>query len=159
MFNGFKQKKKIYPGEVIDLLETMSVSKELAFDGIPTIYYEMYLHDTNEKVGKCDLRLSIEGDMYYYGHVGYNVSPKYRGNNYAYYACRVLFKIAHDEYDLKELIVTCNPDNEASYKTLKKLGGTLIDVAPIPHYHELYAQGDRYKCVFSYKIELENGKD
>ena len=53
---------------------------------------------------------------------------------------------------MKELIITCNPDNEASYKTLKKLNGDLVDIAQIPYDHELYEKGDRFKCIFRFKL-------
>ncbi|MDO4500916.1 MAG: GNAT family N-acetyltransferase [Erysipelotrichaceae bacterium] len=145
---------KRYCGDTVDLIEKYRVSERTAFDGIPTVYYDIYLHNTNHKVGKCDLRLKLDERMYYYGHVGYNVLPKERGHHYAYHACKILFEIARDEFGFEELYLTCNPDNEASYKTLKKLNGELIEVAEIPHYHELYSQGDRFKCVFRYKVKL-----
>lgn len=157
--NSKKQEEIIYPGEIIDLKEKYRISEALAFDGVPTVYYDMYLHGTNHKVGKCDLRLKLDERMYYYGHIGYNVLKEERGHHYAYHACKVLFKIARDEFNFKELYVTCNPDNEASYKTLKALNGELVEVVEIPHDHELYIGGDTYKCVFRYKIDLEDGKD
>lgn len=90
--------------------------------------------------------------MYYYGNVGYNIKETYRGHHYAYYACKILFKIAKEEFGLKELIITCNPDNDASYKTLKRLGGKLVEIAQIPYDHELYEKGDRFKCIFRFKL-------
>ena len=90
--------------------------------------------------------------MYYYGNVGYNIIESQRGHHYAYYACKVLFKIAKEEFGMKELIITCNPDNDASYKTLKRLGGKLVEIAQIPYDHELYEKGDRFKCIFRFKL-------
>ena len=92
--------------------------------------------------------------MYYYGNVGYNIKESYRGHHYAYYACKILFKIAKEEFGLNELIITCNPDNDASYKTLKRLGGKLVEIAQIPYDHELYEKGDRFKCIFRFKLQL-----
>lgn len=146
--------KKLYPGPVVDLKLRRIVSEDEAYDGVPTNYYEIYKHDTDEKVGSIDLRLKMDEVMYYYGHIGYNVIKKYRGNNYAYFACLILFKIARQEYDMEELYLTCNPDNIASYKTLKKLKGELIEVCQVPHDHEMYKLGDRVKCVFRYKIKI-----
>lgn len=149
-----KNKHKRYSGEVVDLVEMIKVSEAIAYDGIPTVYYDIYEHGTNYKVGKCDLRLKLDDRMYFYGNVGYNILPQNRGHHYAYYACKVLFKIAKEEYGFSELYITCNPDNDASYKTLKKLGGELLEVAEIPEKHELYSLGDRYKCVFRYKVNI-----
>ena len=55
-----KDKNKIYKGDVVDLKERYKISENLAFDGVPTIYYDILLHDTNTRVGKCDLRLKLD---------------------------------------------------------------------------------------------------
>ena len=146
--------KKIYPGDVVDLKERYRVSKHTAYDGVPTVYYDILLHDTNLKVGSIDLRLKIDGDMYYYGHIGYNIMRSHRGNNYAYYACLVLFKVAREEFGMDELILTCSPENIASYKTLKKLDGELIELVKVPKNHTLYTLGETSKYIFRYKISL-----
>ena len=161
MLGLLDRKKRLYKGEIVDLVERARVSEKTSFDGVPTVFYDIYLSDsnpsgtnlgTNLKVGKCDLRLKNDGFMYYYGNVGYNIIESQRGHHYAYYACKVLFKIAKEEFGMKELIITCNPDNEASYKTLKKLKGDLVDIAQIPYDHELYEKGDRFKCIFRFKL-------
>lgn len=161
MLGLLDRKKHLYKGEIVDLVERARVSEKTSFDGVPTVFYDIYLSGsnlgtnmsgTNLRVGKCDLRLKNDGFMYYYGNVGYNIIESQRGHHYAYYACKVLFKIAKEEFGMKELIITCNPDNEASYKTLKKLKGDLIDIAQIPYDHELYEKGDRFKCIFRFKL-------
>ena len=156
MLNLLDRKKHLYKGEIVDLVERARVSEKTSFDGVPTVFYDIYVSGSNLgsnlKVGKCDLRLKNDGFMYYYGNVGYNIKESYRGHHYAYYACKILFKIAKEEFGMKELIITCNPDNEASYKTLKKLKGDLIDIAQIPYDHELYEKGDRFKCIFRFKL-------
>jgi predicted acetyltransferase len=151
---GLFQKRKRYEGPVVDLEERFRVSEKTAYDGVPTIYYDVEKHDTREKIGKIDLRLTVEGDMYYYGHIGYNISRPYRGNHYAYEACLLLFAIARDEFGLSELIITCSPDNVASYKTLTKLGGELIEKVKVPKGHPLYTIGETEKYIFRYKINL-----
>lgn len=157
MLGLLDRKKHLYKGEIVDLVERARVSEKTSFDGVPTVFYDIYvlgsnLTGSNLKVGKCDLRLKNDGFMYYYGNVGYNIKESYRGHHYAYYACKVLFKIAKEEFGMKELIITCNPDNDASYKTLKRLGGKLVEIAQIPYDHELYEKGDRFKCIFRFKL-------
>lgn len=157
MLNLLDRKKHLYKGEIVDLVERARVSEKTSFDGVPTVFYDIYLSGSNLsgsnlKVGKCDLRLKNDGFMYYYGNVGYNIKESYRGHHYAYYACKILFKIAKEEFGMKELIITCNPDNDASYKTLKRLGGKLVEIAQIPYDHELYEKGDRFKCIFRFKL-------
>lgn len=150
MLGLLDRKKRLYKGEIVDLVERARVSEKTSFDGVPTVFYDIYV--SGFKAGKCDLRLKNDGFMYYYGNVGYNIKESYRGHHYAYYACKVLFKIAKEEFGMKELIITCNPDNDASYKTLKRLGGKLVEIAQIPYDHELYEKGDRFKCIFRFKL-------
>ena len=164
MLGLLDRKKHLYKGEIVDLVERARVSEKASFDGVPTVFYDIYVsgsnlgsnlgsnQGSNLKVGKCDLRLKNDGFMYYYGNVGYNIKESYRGHHYAYNACKILFKIAKEEFGLKELIITCNPDNDASYKTLKRLGGKLVEIAQIPYDHELYEKGDRFKCIFRFKL-------
>ena len=145
--------RNIYQGEVVKLKEKFRTSHISAFDGVPTVYYDIY--DSNDnKVGTCELRLTADGEMYYYGHIGYNIIEKYRGHNYAYYACKVLFIVAREEFNMKELIITCSPDNIASYKTLEKLNGKFIEQINVPINHELYKNGEKIKCIFKYQISL-----
>ncbi len=152
MLNLFKKDDKRIKGEVVDLIERYRVSEKSSFDGVPTIYYNIFLNGSRHRVGKCDLRLKNDGFMYYYGNIGYNILEDERGHHYAYYATKILLKIAKEEFGLNELIVTCDPGNDASYKTLKKLKGELIQVAAIPYDHELYQKGDRFKCIFRFKM-------
>lgn len=147
-------KKNIYTGENVSLKERYRTSETTAYDGIPTIYYDILRNEDKTKVGTIELRLTVEGDMYYYGHIGYNILKAYRGNGYAYWACLVLFKIANKEFHMDELIVTCSPENIASYKTLTKLNGEIIDLVDVPKNHTLYLIGETKKYIFRYKISL-----
>lgn len=149
-----KNKNSVISGEIVDLKYFDETNEKTAYDGIPTIYYDIVLHNTDTKIGEIDLRLKMNDYMYYYGHIGYDIIKRYRGNNYSYYACKLLFKVAKEKYGLNELYITCNPDNIASYKTLKKLGGELVEVAQVPPNHVLYRTGDKMKCIFKYKINL-----
>ena len=145
---GLFRNRKVYEGPVVDLKERYRVSEKTAYDGVPTVYYDILRHSDKEKVGTTDLRLSIEGDMYYYGNIGYNILPSHRGNHYAYYACRLLFLIAKKEFDMNELIITCSPDNDASRKTIEKLGGVLIETTDVPPRHWLYQRGETVKNIY-----------
>ena len=153
IFSYFR-KKRFYESETVDLKERYRVSEQMAYDGVPTVYYDILRHSDHQKIGKIDLRLKNDGDMYYYGNIGYHILKEYRGNHYAYYACLLLFEIARKEFHLKELIVTCSPENTASYKTLKKLNGELIELVQVPKNHTLYANGEKTKYIFRYRIGL-----
>ena len=153
-FFAFLREKKVYEGEIVDLKERYRVSAQKAYDGVATIYYDIVRHEDQHKVGTIDLRLSAEGDMYYYGNVGYNVQKEERGYSYAYHACKVLFKIAKEEFGMREWIITCSPENEASYRTLTKLHGELLELVEVPSRHLLYSLGEKTKYIFRYRIDL-----
>lgn len=144
--------KKIYKGEYVDLRVRYRLSEEAAFDHVATIYYDILLHDTDTKIGTCDLRTTMNEEMYYYGNIGYNISKDFRGHGYAYQACLMLFKIAKEEEKLDELIITCSPENIASYKTLQKLNGIELETVGVPKEHELYERGEKVKVIFQYKL-------
>lgn len=145
-------RKKSYDGENIRLVESYRTNEKTAYDGVPTVYYDIERIEDKVKVGRIELRLTIEGKMYYYGHIGYTILKQFRGNHYAYQACEVLFQIAKEEFNMKELIITCSPENVASYKILTKLGGEIIDLVEVPNNHPLYLLGEKTKYIFRYKI-------
>ena len=144
--------KPVYEGKIVDIKEKYRTDERSAYDGVPTVYYGIYKHGTKESVGTIDLRLIASGNMYYYGNIGYTIDKSHRGHNYAYYACKVLFKVAKEEFNMDELIITCSPENIASYKTLQKLEGELIETVDVPKYHSLYRLGETKKHIFRYKL-------
>lgn len=146
----FKKSKNI--GEVVTLKESYRTNEKTAYDGVPTIYYNIYRNVDNKKIGNIELRLTADGINYYYGHIGYNILQDYRGNHYAYEACKVLFEIAKNEFKFKEIIITCSPENLASYKTLIKLNGELVETVDVPKGTLLYTIGEKQKCVFKYSL-------
>lgn len=149
---GFLNRNSRVEGEIVDLIERYHISAKDASDGVETVYYNIYLHGSSRRVGYIDLRFTVEGMMYYYGHVGYRIIEEERGHHYAYEACRVLFREARDSYGFKELLITCSPENTASYRTLVKLGGELVETVFVPVEHELYRRGEKVKNVFRFKL-------
>jgi len=149
MFELFR--KKIYKGDIVYLKEKYHVSEQTAYDGIATIYYDVYNYN-NEKVGSVDLRTTSNDYLYYYGNIGYNIIESKRGHNYSYYACLLLMKIAKEEYGMEELLITCSPENIASHKIIKKLNGEFIELTDVPKYHPLYSNGETKKYIYRFKV-------
>lgn len=156
--NKFFKNREIIEGDIVDLRFKYYVDEYSASDGIPTVYFYILNHETKKRIGNIDLRLKMNRYMYYYGHIGYDISKENQGHNYSYYACKMMFEIACNKYGLKELLLTCNPENIASYKVLKKLGGELMEIVDVPKNHELYRLGDYRKCIFRFNLD-EHGKD
>ena len=40
----------LYEGHIVDLKERYRVSERTAYDGVPTVYYDILRHDDKEKV-------------------------------------------------------------------------------------------------------------
>lgn len=111
--------------------------------------YRIFEKKTSQAVGWANFRIGTPSQVYLFGHIGYAVDEPHRGNGYAYQACLCLFSMAR-RFDMDEIIITCDPDNLPSRKTLEKLDGVMLEIAPVPESSEMYAEGDREKCVFSY---------
>lgn len=119
---------------------------------VRTVHYAICLKYNGLQVGECDLRLGMNEELYYAGQVGYRIYFPYRGNGFAYQACRQLFLIARNEFGLKDLMITCSPDNIPSHKTLQKLGGKLLRIVDVPEEHWLYARGETVKEIYYYNL-------
>ncbi len=114
------------------------------------ISYFIYLKETNEYIGYCDLRLEHNWELYYYGNIGYRIDPEFRGNRYAQKAASLLINLARD-FGMEKLILTCNPDNEASRKTIEALDARYIKTVQVPFWHPLFPE-ERKKMI--YQIDL-----
>ena len=53
---------------------------------------------------------------------------------------------------MNELIITCSPENTASYKTLSKLNGRYLETVEVPKHTDLYRRGETVKCIFKFEI-------
>ena len=114
-------------------------------------YFDIILKSTNERIGYIDLRVGYTEYLYYLGNVGYRVYDEHRGHGYAYQACVLLFEYVK-KLELPYLIITCDPDNIPSRKTLEKLNGTFIGEKKVPITHPMFLQGEKVKCIYKYDI-------
>jgi len=77
------------------------------------------------------------------GHIGYEVLPSWRGRQFALRACRALAPFART---LKpRLLLTVDPTNIASIRTIEKLGAAFAGEFPVPPDDPHYAGGSRRK--------------
>ena len=91
----------------------------------------------NFRVGDTDhLRLSA-------GHIGFGVRESFRGHGCAYSACRAIAPFVRTIYDA--VVITCDPDNHASRRTIERLGARFLDEVPLPEHDPQYLQGSRRK--------------
>lgn len=106
---------------------------------------------SGEKMGVCDLRIGHNDRLYYGGNIGYRIEEPYRGHHYAGKACLLLFELAR-KHNLRYVLITCDPNNTASAKTCKYVGGKLLEIAKIPEWHNMRDEGKTEVCVF--RIDL-----
>jgi predicted acetyltransferase len=140
------------PGELVDGdLTLVLVEKSPANPAkgcVPAYHFEMRRTGRPEKIGNVDLRV---GDTYrlrmYGGHLAYGVNPEFRGHHYAARACRLLFPLAR-LHGMKELWITCNPDNVASRRTCELAGAVFVETVDLPEDIDLYQEGERQKCRY-----------
>lgn len=111
--------------------------------------YRVFEKTSNQAVGWANFRIGRPAQVYLFGHIGYAVDEPHRGHGYAYQACLCLFSLARI-LEMDEIIITCNPDNLPSRITLEKLDGVMLEIAPVPETSEMYDEGDREKCIFSF---------
>lgn len=115
-------------------------------------YYIYLIVVKNEVVGKIILREGTNEERYYDGHIGYTVDQKYRGNNYAYQATRLLKKEAQI-LGFDELIITCSPENLASKKTILNLEAEYLETLTIPkELRKNFGAGEIEKEIYLLKV-------
>jgi tagatose 1,6-diphosphate aldolase len=95
----------------------------------PYFIYRIFVDD--QEVGTCVFRLGDDQEHEFDGHIAYTIEEPFRGHGYAYQACLLLKKKMKQEgYD--HVIITCDPDNIASKKTILKLGGLYQGTKAVP---------------------------
>src|SRR5262249_2575726 len=102
--------------------------------------------------GSISLRIGDSEDLrMYLGHFGYNVYPPARGNHPAERSCRLIYNRAR-KHGMRDLCITCNPENNASRRTCLRLGAQYVNTVYLPTGHILYQRGERQKC--RYRLDL-----
>lgn len=116
--------------------------------GVPSYYFHLHRNGFPRPIGHINLRVG-DSDLIerYLGHIGYAVADEHRGHRFAERACRLILPLAA-RHGLVTLWITCNPDNQASRRTLERLGGEMIEVVDVPADLELYRRGEVRKCRF-----------
>ncbi len=111
----------------------------------PDYAFEIVTVTPPQKIGGIRLRFGTDETVFFHGHVGYDIDPPFRGHHYAERACRLLLPVAR-AHGLSHLMLTCDPANEASRRTLERLGARLLGVFDIPPQHDMRVRG-RYRVL------------
>ncbi len=133
----FEDKFDYIQGDVLDL--KILCKKAGNSTEIPYYWYDIVLKETEQSIGKISIRIGHNYHSYYNGNIGYEVDKEFRGHGYSYIATKMVTDVAR-HHGMKKLILTCDRDNIASYKTIEKLGAVLKEIVlPPEDYFGFYA--------------------
>ena len=111
-------------------------------------YYSFDIHLLNGgKIGFCNLRIDNSILTYYCGNIGFGIDEEYRGRHYSLKAVKLLLKQA-EKHNLKYVLITAEPDNQASNKICRLSGAEFIETAAVPKDHEMYLQGKQFLNIY-----------
>jgi predicted acetyltransferase len=100
--------------------------------------------------GHINLRVGDDAALRMHrGHIGFGVDEAQRGHGYAQQACRALAPLARRHFE--SVMITCNPDNWASKRTIENLGATFLGECAIPADDAMYREGERRKLRFEWR--------
>ncbi|QIK69669.1 GNAT family N-acetyltransferase [Erysipelothrix sp. HDW6C] len=134
-------------------LKLVDITDEFDHNGVETLLFDIFVPEMDRYVGRCEYRNESGRDLRFYGNIGYVIYPPYRGHGIAYHACLDLFSILKEtKKGMHEVILTCNPDNIPSQKTIAKLGGQYIETVVIDADHELRTFGETMKEIYTIKL-------
>ncbi len=118
-------------------------------DMLPFYYYDIFLDD--RFIGRISMRIGSNFNSYYNGNIGYEIEEKFRGNKYAFKACKLILPIAK-AHGMNEIILTCDEDNIPSYKTIEKLGGELVEITKPPETYFAYRENMKRQKIYKLHI-------
>ena len=121
----------------------------------PSYDFRVDLHGRRERVGSISLCIGDTDFLRLYaGHIGYGISPPFRGHRYAARACLLVRGVALD-HGMDRLWITCDPDNWASRRTCELIGARLVEIVDVPPDNEIYRRGERRKCRYHWHFVLD----
>lgn len=117
---------------------------------LPSYYFDMMVQ--KETVGQCALRIGDGEIARMVGNIGYQVKEEYRGKGYGVAACYLLCSLAR-RHGMKELFITCTPDNHPSQRVCEKIGAKFREMVNVPDGHDLYQRGKKKLMQYVLKIQ------
>ncbi len=123
----------------------------LGLESTKQFYYIIYRVSDDQKVGQCGIRMQKTEENYYLGNIEYEILPSNRGNHYAEKASRLLAKVAL-YYDVEDLIITANPENKPSIRTIENLGAHFIEVKRVLKNMRLCRSGNTVVAIYKWNI-------
>ena len=102
------------------------------FHRVPTYFFRMMSIVREEEMGTINLRVGSNAHLERYaGHIGYGVHPAHRGHHYAARSVTLLLPLAR-RHELDPVWITCDPDNQASRRSLEIAGAEFVEIVDVP---------------------------
>ncbi len=115
-----------------------------AAQGLVPWYHFRILDAAGTDVGHINFRAGdTEHVRVSAGHIGFKIQEPHRGHHYAFEACRAIAPFVRAFYDA--VTITCDPDNQASIRTIERLGAAFMDEVAVPPQDPQYQSGSRSK--------------
>lgn len=93
---------------------------------VPEYQFVMLNPFTRLEMGRIHLRVKLTEKLKTYGgHIGYEVYEASRGHHYAARSCRLLLPFIRN-LGINPAVITCDPENTPSVKTIESLGAKLV---------------------------------
>ncbi|MGH7953138.1 MAG: GNAT family N-acetyltransferase [Limisphaerales bacterium] len=116
---------------------------------VPYYHFRIIAADGTD-VGHINFRVGdTEHILLCAGHVGFEVAKSFRGHHFAFQACCAIAPFVRSFYET--VIITSNPDNPASIRTIERLGASFVDEAAVPPDDPHYQSGSRNKKRYKWK--------
>jgi len=113
-------------------------------------YHFKIINNLDEEVGHLNFRV---GDSEHIrlaaGHIGFEINERHRGNGYAANACLALARWVSEVSGA--VLITTDPDNLPSIKTIERIGGTFLDEVDVPQGDPHYSRGSIRKRRYQWK--------
>jgi tagatose 1,6-diphosphate aldolase len=95
--------------------------------------YTFWMHTAEfPRAGFITLRIGYtEHIRLYVGHIGYQVEEEARGRHFAARACLLIYPLAR-LHDMRDLWITCAPNNRASWRTAELAHGVYVNTIDTP---------------------------
>lgn len=110
--------------KMLEVLADESAGRNLAPGRVPaTMFYGF----VDEKiVGRISVRHALNDFLLARGgHIGYAVAPSFRRRGYAQAMVEQALPFCRDTLGLRRVLLTCDDDNEASWRIIERFGGAL----------------------------------
>ena len=118
--------------------------------GIVPSYHFRILGGDGTDFGYLNVRIGdSEHVRLYAGHIAYSIEQAQRGHGYAGQACRAVARFVRTLYP--ETILTTDPGNHASMRTIEKLGAEIIGKFRVPPKDPAFLGGSRWKLRYLWR--------